>query len=205
MVTMCPACGKEFEALYSDLWAYRVGSQLLCSWSCLNEYKKAKNEGRKCWMLPEDMKEKAIQTAIDGGDPYDVLRPYTKNVKAMWTAIKANLRKKDPERAKLVPDLRLKKAAEKKEEPEKAPEAVTVKEAEAPKKMKITKPVNYDGFDVCAVKGIFGSYHYQEINGKKWFDFDDNEGSNELSMTVDQWKCFLEEVHNAALILGVEL
>lgn len=69
----------------------------------------------------------------------------------------------------------------------------------------IFKPVVYDGMAVRAVEGDFGSYHYQEINGKKWIDYDDKEVANQLSMTVEQWRGFLKEIRKAALILGVEL
>jgi len=69
----------------------------------------------------------------------------------------------------------------------------------------ITKPVGFDGFTVRAVEGDFGSYRFQEINGKQWIDYDDKELANQLSMTVDQWRGFLEEIRKAAQVLGVEL
>ena len=69
----------------------------------------------------------------------------------------------------------------------------------------ITKPVGFDGFTVRAVEGDFGSYRFQEINGKQWIDYDDKELANQLSMTVDQWRGFLKEIRNAAQVLGVEL
>jgi hypothetical protein len=71
-------------------------------------------------------------------------------------------------------------------------------------KQSVWHPVNYDGFSVRAVEGKFGSYHFQEINGKQWIDYE-NKDADEMSMTVDQWRGFLEEVRNAALVLGVEL
>jgi len=81
-------------------------------------------------------------------------------------------------------------------------EELAAAEAKAPK---ITAPVNYDGMTVRAVEGNFGSYHFQEINGKQWIDYDDKEYSNQLSMTVDQWRGFLAEIKHAAEILGVTL
>lgn len=76
---------------------------------------------------------------------------------------------------------------------------------EVPEEPKITKPVNYGGFEVRAVEGEYGSYHYQDINGKQWLDYDDKECSNQLSMTVDLWRGFLRELREAAKVLGVEL
>jgi hypothetical protein len=78
-------------------------------------------------------------------------------------------------------------------------------ETKLPEEPKITKPVGYDGFAVRAVEGDFGSYHFQEINGKQWIDYDDKEYANQLSMTVEQWRGFLVEIRKAALVLGVEL
>lgn len=68
----------------------------------------------------------------------------------------------------------------------------------------ITKPVNYDGFDVCAVNGIFGRYSARMVNGRQWIDFDDPSGDT-LSFEVDAWREFLKELKRAAAVLGVEL
>lgn len=35
MVTCCSECGKHFYILYPDLWAYKTGSKIFCSWHCL--------------------------------------------------------------------------------------------------------------------------------------------------------------------------
>ena len=35
MVTCCSECGKHFDILYPDLWAYKTGSKIFCSWHCL--------------------------------------------------------------------------------------------------------------------------------------------------------------------------
>ena len=145
----------------------------------------------------------------------------------MWYGIKENLKVREPETYRKLPDLRLKGNSRKKPETEKAEEAPTLADAmtgmkeatddffgkceemglkmDKPKQQKITQPVNYDGFIVRAVEGRFGSYHYQEINGKQWIDYENRDGSDELSMTVEQWRGFLEEVQKAALSLGMEL
>ena len=69
---------------------------------------------------------------------------------------------------------------------------------------KVTAPVNYDGFDVCGVRGKFGTYTASIISGKHWIDFDDPSGDT-LSYPVEDWKDFLEELRKAAAVLGVEL
>ena len=68
---------------------------------------------------------------------------------------------------------------------------------------RITKPVNYDGFKVRAVSGVFGRYSYSEARSA-YIDYENNDG-DELSMTLEQWRGFLDELHRAALVLGVEL
>lgn len=35
MVTRCTQCGKDFDILYPDLWVYKTGSKIFCSWHCL--------------------------------------------------------------------------------------------------------------------------------------------------------------------------
>ena len=68
---------------------------------------------------------------------------------------------------------------------------------------KITQPVSYDGFKVRAVSGVFGRYSYSETRSA-YIDYENNDG-DELSMTLEQWRGFLDELHRAAAILGVEL
>ena len=74
---------------------------------------------------------------------------------------------------------------------------------EPEKKEEITKPVGYDGFTVRAVQGVFGRYSYSETRSA-YIDYENNEG-DELSMTVEQWRNFLDELKRAARVLGVEL
>jgi hypothetical protein len=83
------------------------------------------------------------------------------------------------------------------------PEANQVQVAEVPEKPKITKPVNYDGFDVRGVKGEFGTYSYSEFPSGKYLDYDSDGDS--LSMTIEKWRGFIAELKRAALVLGVEL
>lgn len=83
------------------------------------------------------------------------------------------------------------------------PEANRVTVAEVPENPKITKPVNYDGFDVRGIKGEFGTYSYSEFPSGKYLDYDSDGDS--LSMTIEKWRGFIAELKRAALVLGVEL
>ena len=67
----------------------------------------------------------------------------------------------------------------------------------------ITKPIGYEGFTVRAVQGSFGRYSYSETR-TAYIDYENNDG-DELSMTLEQWRAFLDELRRAALVLGVEL
>ena len=68
---------------------------------------------------------------------------------------------------------------------------------------KITKPVVFDGFTIRAVSGVYGRYSYSETRSA-YIDYEDNDG-NELSMTLEQWRGFLDELNHAARVMGVEL
>ena len=68
---------------------------------------------------------------------------------------------------------------------------------------KITKPVVFDGFTIRAVSGVYGRYSYSETRSA-YIDYEDNEG-DELSMTLEQWRGFIDELKHAAQVMGVEL
>ena len=78
-----------------------------------------------------------------------------------------------------------------------------VDKAPAKPEPKITQPVNYDGFDVCAVRGRFGTY-YRNGSNNGYIDFEEPLGET-MSYTVDGWRDFIAELRKAALVLGVEL
>lgn len=71
-------------------------------------------------------------------------------------------------------------------------------------KEKITKPVNYCGMPVIGVAGNFGRYIRDTLKSGDYIDFTSNDG-DELNMTVEQWRAFLADIHEAFLILGVKL
>ena len=182
-----------------------------------------------------EQKKKAVQIAIDGGDPYEFLRECgSLNPAKIWGLIRAHMKEEDPETFAKIPDLRkngAKKRNENKEEPKEdcVPITKTAKElikaswkpesesvspllmARTPiddtvhiAAQKVTKPVNYDGLDVCGVRGKFGTYTASIISGKHWIDFDDSSWDT-LSYPVEDWKDFLEELRKAAAVLGVTL
>ena len=185
--------------------------------------------------ITKDQEREAVRIALAGGDPLTFLEECGINNPAQkWYDIKLMVKDSDPETYAKLPMRIQRKDAVKVETPEAtladamtgmqdaanqffgmcADMGIKPVEVEVPETVhftkmvdlpKICKPVNYDGMTVRAVEGDFGSYHFHEINGKQWIDYDDKDCANQLSMTVDQWRGFLKEMNHAAAILGVEL
>jgi hypothetical protein len=188
--------------------------------------KKEEKRGVNNMALTNEQRLKAAQIAIDGGDP----RPYLEecgilNTTGTWWTVKEWVRKNYPEMAEKIPD-KLKPADEYlKVRPDKGmpkekaptvkidgalkietPEANKVKVVEVPEKQpKITKPTMFDGMTIREVEGSFGRYRYSDIGSVEYIDFENNEGLDVMSLTVEQWKKFRQEQQKAALILGVRL
>ncbi len=75
---------------------------------------------------------------------------------------------------------------------------------ERKKEMDAGKPMLYYGFGVNGVEGEFGRYYHDRTSLGDYIDYESKDG-DELSMTVDQWREFLKELHRAAEALGVKL
>ena len=199
MIQNCPVCGKGFEILWPHLWAYKRNGQFLCSWGCLRE-SEGKGVGKvsRRAKVPEEVKKAAIEAAISGGDPFEELRPYSDNPSKLWHHMKTHLKENDPETYAKIPDLRFRK-----KEPAEEPKAVTVaKVEEVPK---ICQPVKYSGMIIRELEGGFGRYRRSDVHGSIYIDFEYTEGSDVISLTVEQWRKFLEDLNNAAEVLGVSL
>lgn len=220
MLMKCPICNRSFHVQYPELWVYKryIDGHLrtLCSWKCLRAYEKEREETelKGNQKITLEQKKKAIQMALDGKDPLKYLDQLgSSNPSAMWYTIRQAVKEKDPalyERLSKKAETKVtevtKVTEETTPETEETEEDFTPEDTEPePPAKKITKPLCYDEFTVRAVEGEYGRYHFQDINGKQWIDFDDLEGANELSMTVDQWRGLLAELRKAAAILGVEL
>lgn len=189
----------------------------------LNELRRKDTEltlGRKeekiMKILTQEEKNKAVEVAMDGGNPFEYLKSIgCRNPYTSWQTIKKGLKKDNQEaydrlpkempRAKAAP-MRVKKTPAKKPAVTKVTEVTEVTEPVTElTPAKIRKPLNYDGMTIRAVEGEFGKYHFSDVNGKQWIDYEDKEGADMLSMTVEQWRGFMKELKHAAAILGVEL
>ena len=221
MRTKCPVCKKKFDMMHPSLWAYNINKkQFFCSWKCLQKHR-AQEEERKLKITLEQ-KKKAVEIAVKGGDVMAFLRECgSENPGVTWSNIYRTLEKVDPEAYDLITCR--KKAKVDKGMPKKddlpvvkitgpivieTPETNQVQVVETTEELDkvtrpITQPVNYDGFSVRAVSGAFGRYSYSETRSA-YIDYENNDG-DELSMTLEQWRGFLDELRRAALVLGVEL
>lgn len=203
MMFFCSVCGRRRFVHQPQFWPYRFDGDMFCS--------------ENCWICDSTkriMERKGFKMARIKKDGTPAKKPGTKpNYK--------KVEKKEPEQ---LPTVKIDGPIVIKTPDGKETKVGTVGDALnnmadaaadffgkceemglMKEETKITQPVNYDGFNVRAVEGDYGSYHFQEINGKQWLDYDDKECANEMSMTVEQWRGFLAEIRKAAKILGVEL
>ena len=229
----CPVCGKRFTVMWPHQWAFKRGKpnpKFYCSWKCLRTLDKENGDDKpvKHAKVALEDKKKAVEIALAGGDPLKYLKDHgAGNAWSMWYGIKENLKVREPETYRKLPDLRLKGNSRKKPETEKAEETPTLADAmkgmndaaeeffgaceemglktDKPKQPKITQPVNYDGMTVREVEGLFGRYRRTDIGSATYIDYESKDGADELSMTVEHWKAFIVEIRNAGLILGVEI
>ncbi len=166
-------------------------------------------------------KKKAVQIAVDGGNPLEYIRSCgVKNAAEAWGKIKRVVKETDPEAFEKIPK-RLPNPKNPividtpKGKMEITPEKISQMSQEEVSyanvammselvKRTINGAVNYDGFTVRAVQGVYGRYFYDKTSMGEYIDFENNDG-DELSMTVDNWRMFVAELKHAAAVLGVEL
>lgn len=217
----CAQCGKDMSVLYPHLYRYkrytgRGGTQLyFCSWTCFRKDEQERKNGRM-ERKPIDHKL-VIQTALEGGDPIKCLEEQgSRAPDKMWTYIKGQLKKKDPETYEKL--AKVKKAAGMKEAETPEGEYARVKvsgpiriETETPEKVKIlpekpvkpeiVQPATIDGLEICGVEGEFGRY----LASRKYNYFDFQPEGGEMCMDPEDWRDQIEELNRAMKVLGVNL
>lgn len=166
-----------------------------------------KGDEEKMKKITLEQKKKAVQIAIDGGDPLEYLRNHgSKNPSGLWWTIKNDVKSADPELYAKIPMLN---AAKKKPEPVKAvesPEGVLTMaplELTDTQKEKIAEKITVrkeepekdrhimDGFTVTSIRGKYGEYHKDTMSAS--LDFLGTDGET-ISMRPEAWKEWLEEV-----------
>ena len=91
----CPVCGKRFDVLWPNQWAYKSDKKFLCSYGCVRRMERGEKDMEK---FTKEQRQEAIRIALDGGD----VKGYLKSIGStapdkLWYYMKTQLRKKDPE------------------------------------------------------------------------------------------------------------
>ena len=218
----CAVCGKDFVVLYQDLWRYKRGMKWMCSWKCLRAYDNKKGEKKvgKPKQLTQEQRDRAVQICIDGGDPLEYLAECgVGSPRNQWQRIRESVKDSDPVLYQKIPNRRWQKKVDTPEGT--LADAMTgMKDAadtffdqcasmglmvETPEQPKICMPVVYDSMTVREVEGNFGRYRRSDVSGSTYIDFENADGLDTLSFTVEQWRSFRKEQERAAAILGVTL
>ena len=221
---ICNTCGREISILHPDHWAYKrkLGNVNIfwCSWSCLRE---AEKEGKfSMKKLTLDNKKHAVKIAMDGGNPLEYIRMCgISNAADCWSKIKADLKEKDPEAWEKLPkrlpnpvmdrnkeapaDAVTKAALQHPERPIVQIDGQVIAEKMMEQAPKITKPLAYSGFTVRAIEGKYGRFSCYKIDNIMYFNYESLDRREEIDMPIYKWKAFLEEIQEAAAVLGVEL
>ena len=72
------------------------------------------------------------------------------------------------------------------------------------KHMPITRPLVFDGLEVCAVSGKYGAYQIEKITEPAILEYCKLPDAD-LKMTAREWKEFMQELIKAAGTLGIDL
>ena len=170
-------------------------------------------------------KKKAVEIALSGGNPLKFLKECgVANPSASWAYIKKTLKEVDPEKYARLPSRA--NAAEpevwkpKAEDPEIMPvnangepvrpevvltiksEDLTREIDETPHVSSITKPVNYDGFDVMALKSPDTGFRFTSDPRYGMMTWNTVSG-DEVSLTAEEWHNLAAELPKVLQIFGI--
>lgn len=215
----CQVCGKRFDVLWPNQWAYKDGKKFLCSYGCMRRMERGEKDMEK---FTKEQRQEAIRIALDGGD----VKAYLKSIGStspenLWYYMKTQLRKKDPETWEKLAKAAGKKAAVKQigglcpppaevETPEGEFTPATVKvdgpiRIETPEKIyDIPEPPKPSmEYRVTGISTPIGDWQYFKKNG--YLDWTPLDGCGTVSMNLDEWKELLKVIPDVARVLGVEL
>ena len=188
-------------------------------------YRKKKEGGKVASKVTLEQKKKAVEIAIGGGNPLPYLKQCgSERPDALWWTIKQNLKKVDPVKYAMLPD----RVNAKKEEQEAeltvrhedldeiqkaANESVGNAAVEAAmenireimarqERMPVTRPVNYDGFEVMAVKSPETGFRFEYDSRYGLVTWRTTEG-DEVTKTQEEWHRMAEELPKALQIFGI--
>ena len=226
MTAKCRVCGKEFTVLYPQLYVYKRGTgngvRYFCSYSCSRIFDRKGCEKMKVTL---ENKKKAVQIAIDSGNPLKYLEECgAKSPSGTWYHIKKDLKAKDPDRYMELPEKYrpaekvtaaeamqgMKDAADdffgacedmglKVETPEKAVKAEIPEKANRPVSAPV--PVWRTDFEISAVRNSLGEFYYdKKFNCIDWRTIE----GDEVSMAPRAWLELIGILPDVMKVLGVE-
>lgn len=173
-----------------------------------------------------EQKKKAVAIAMEGGDVLGFLKKCgSKNPSAHWYAIKKNLKEADPMGWELLSRVKEDKPVTccapstregvevpdevPEEEPEKPEVVLTIKSEDltraiekTPHVSSITNPVNYDGFEVMALKSPDTGFRFTSDPRYGMMTWNTVSG-DEVSLTAEEWHKLAAELPKALNIFGI--
>lgn len=180
MIYKCATCGKEFDALWPDLYRYKRGGTFLCSWSCLRKYDEEKGSGNMA-----RMKKDGTPAKRPGPKPKVELQ----KVELVYDESIAEEYRR--EQAQKLVDETIKAAKE----------VLTM--APVPEPVTEIWTLGAEGYAATAIKkdGV-GEFYYDKRTGSiDWR----NEYGEEVSLLPADWAKLAEEIPKMLRILGVEV
>ena len=220
----CRCCGRKFDVLYPQQWAYKKpkakggGYDYLCSWKCLKEEEQKKNKPKGQDDMPNnkltaEQKEKAVEIALAGGDFLKYLKECgAKNASAAWDYIKKTLTKENPQKClelmhalskrkekkpleEMAEDVKENQPEEKKEEP--VITARTVENKTEFTGVPVKEKPDFD-FKVTAIRTSLGEFNTDSRNGLIYWT--GNRG-DKICMSYKSWKELTEQIPRILKVL----
>ena len=222
MIYRCAICGKEFDALWPDLYRYKRGGTFLCSWSCLRKYDEEKGSGNMT--LTDKQKRMACEMALEGKNPLQYLKEIgVKNSTVGWTTClnwaKKNMadfeklpkrfgqQTKEAPKVELVYDESIAEEYRREQEEKKAEQAVEMAPPpEIVENIEVVQIINgmpADDVLVTAIRmGSLGEFYFD----RKYRTIDWRSGDGEeVSLMPEEWRRLAEAIPRMMQILGVEV
>ena len=220
----CRCCGKKFDVLYPQQWAYKKpkakggGYDYLCSWKCLREEEQKKNKPKGQNDMPNnkltaEQKAKAVEIAINGGDHLKYLKECgAKNPSAALDYIKKTLEKENPNKClELMHKLSKRKQkkpleemaetvpADKPEQKEEEPAitASTVEEKTTWRGTPVKEKPEFD-FKVTAIRTSLGEFNTDSRNGLIYWT---GNSGDKICMSYKSWKELTEQIPRILKVL----
>lgn len=190
MIYRCATCGKEFDALWPDLYRYKRGGTFLCSWGCLRKYDEEKGSD-----LMARTKKDGTPAKRPGPKPKEKVElVYDESIAEEYRREQEEKKENEKAAIKMMKDIIMTP-----DEERPMPKAEEI----IPKAMRpYIRTMNYEGYAATAIKkdGI-GEFYFDKRSGTiDWR----NEYGEEVSLLPADWEKLAEEIPKMLKILGAD-